>query len=175
MSEWIQAGFYLVTEAVPHPKDQQFLLSRIITVSNYMAEVYPGAWAITWVETPPEELARIRETLQLTESEFADLRSWVDRAFYSSEFGWPNLFLNLSSARDFNRQFLKAVRGVRLIGLSIRPDDAEELMRLESEWYESGRIRPIGGSPREAPASARSLLPTQIMDNKRTGYQKTAP
>ena len=91
-----------------------------------MVDVYPGVWALPRVETPSEELARIREALQLTESEFADLRSWVDCAFSSSEFGWPNLFLYLGSARDFNRQFMRAVHGVRLIGLSITADDAEE-------------------------------------------------
>ena len=125
-SEWIQAGFFLITEAAPPPSDQPFLPPRIITASECRADVYPGFWAIKSNETPSEELTRVRVELKLTESEFEDLRSWVDRSLASADLGWPNVFQNLRAAREFKRRFMPAVAGVHLIGLVIAADDAEE-------------------------------------------------
>lgn len=127
-SEWIQAGFFLITEAAAPPSDQPFLPPRIITASDCRADVYPGFWAIKSNETPPEELTRVREELKLTESEFEDLRSWVDRSLASADLGWPNVFLNLRAAREFKRRFMAAVAGVHLIGLVIAADDGEEFI-----------------------------------------------
>jgi hypothetical protein len=131
-SEWIQAGFFLITEAVPYPRDQQFLPPQIITVSTCMVHAYPGWWALPGEEmlpdggTRPRTLADVPEELKLTGSEFEEARSWVDRSLASSDLGWPNVFLNLRAAREFKRRFMKAVPGVHLIGLVIAADDAEE-------------------------------------------------
>lgn len=132
-SEWIQAGFFLITEAVPYPRDQQFLPSRIITVSTCMVHVYPGWWALPGEHellnegtTRPTTLADVPEELKLTESGFEDLRSWVDRSLASSDLGWPNVFLNLRAAREFKHRFMHAVPSVHLICLVIAADDAEE-------------------------------------------------
>jgi len=134
-SEWIQAGFFLVTEGIPALKDQQFLPPRIITVSTCMAHVYPGWWALPGEHellnegtTRPTTLADVPEELKLTESGFEDLRSWVDRSLASSDLGWPNVFLNLRAAREFKHRFMHAVPGVHLIGLVIATDDAEEFI-----------------------------------------------
>ena len=75
-------------------------------------------------------LADVPEELKLTESEFEDLRSWVDRSLASSDLGWPDVFQNLRAAREFKRRFMPAVPGVHLIGLVIPADDAEEFMPL---------------------------------------------
>lgn len=142
-SEWIQAGFFLIKEAVPPPRDPQFLPPRIITASECIGDVYPGFWAIKSAETPPEELAKVREELKLTESEFEDLRSWVDLSLASSDLGWPNVFLNLRAAREFKRRFMNAVPGVHLVGLVIATDDAEEVMSDPSYYGPSGMLEII--------------------------------
>jgi hypothetical protein len=133
-SEWIQAGFYLITEAVPYPKDRQFLPPQIITVSTCMVHAYPGWWALPSENVLPEggtrpwTLADAPEEMKLIGSEFGEARSWVDRSLASSDLGWPNVFLNLRAAREFKRRFMNAVPGVRLIGLVIAADDAEEFI-----------------------------------------------
>ena len=76
--------------------------------------------------TRPATLADAPKELKLTESQFDDLRSWVDRALASSDLGWPNVFLNLRAAREFKRRFMHAISGVHLIGLAIASDDVEE-------------------------------------------------
>jgi len=143
-SEWIQAGFFLIKEAAPPPSDRQFLPPWIITASECIVDVYPGFWAIKSAETPPEELAKVREELKLTESEFEDLHSWVDLSLASSDLGWPNVFLNLRAAREFKRRFMAAVAGVHLIGLVIAADDVEEFTSDPSSMGEvaSKRLPP---------------------------------
>jgi len=135
-NEWIQAGFFLVTEGIPALKDQQFLPPRIITASACMADVYPDERMLSWVKTSPEELAGIRDELKLSESEFEDLRALVDQSFESG-FGWPRVILDLTFAREFNRRYLQAVRGVHLLGMCITADDAEKcrqyIVSLSSE------------------------------------------
>lgn len=132
-SEWIQAGFFLISEAVPRPEDQQFLPSRIITASTCMADVYPDERVLTWANTSPEELAIVREKLKLNESEFEDLRKWEDQSF-DLGFGWPRVILDLMFAREFNRRYLQAIRGIHLLGMCITTDDAEEFRKHVAYW-----------------------------------------
>jgi hypothetical protein len=99
-----------------------------------MAEVYPSFWALPVGELLPYSgdgpitLADLPEELKLTESEFHEIRSWVERALACSDLGWPNVFLNLSAARDFKHRFMHAVPGVHLIGLAIAAEDSEEFL-----------------------------------------------
>lgn len=131
--EWIQAGFFLVTEAAPLPSDQKFLPPRIITASTCMADVYPDERVLTWANTSPEDLAGVREKLKLNESDFEDLRKWEDQSF-DLGFGWPNVILDLMFAREFNRRYLQAIRGIHLLGMCITTDDAEKFNKHIVYW-----------------------------------------
>jgi hypothetical protein len=150
ISEWIQAGFFLIKEAVPPPRDRQFLPPRIITASDCIAEVYPGYWALPGGEvssdggTRQATLADVPKELKLTGSQFDDLRSWVERALASLDLGWPNVFLNLRAAREFKHRFMHAISGVHLIGLAIASDNVEEFTSDPSSMGEvaSKRLPP---------------------------------
>jgi hypothetical protein len=140
--EWIQAGFFLSSGAVPHPGDQRFLPSRILTVSGCRVRKYPGWWALPGElvlpdgGTRPWTLADVPEELELTEPGFNDLRSWVEKSLSSLDLGWPNVFQNLRAAREFKRRFMPALPGVRLIGLVIAADDAKE---FTPDYEEAGK------------------------------------
>ncbi|HEV8113661.1 MAG TPA: hypothetical protein VGR31_12870 [Planctomycetota bacterium] len=149
---WIEAGFFLVSPGKAPASGGGLLPPRILTISTCVAESYPDVWALPWAETPALELRRIRAQLALEESGFADLCAWVRRSIDAGEFGWPNVFLSLRAAQEFEDRYLGAVEGVRRIGLSLTKDAAAGFLRdlaLQSGgaasgvWTALSRNRPL--------------------------------
>jgi hypothetical protein len=131
--EWLEAGFFVVSGGKSPERGNNLLPPRIVTVSTCIVESYPDFWCLPWAETTTEQLLSIRESLALADSEFEDLRSWVGRAMDDGNLGWPNVFLSLGIARRFRHQFLGAIKGSRIVGLSLAKDVAAEFVREEGE------------------------------------------
>jgi len=102
-----------------------------VTVSTCIVESWPNSWALSWVKTTPEVARRVRESLELDDTDFADLQLWVSRSMDNGKFGWPDVFLSLRSAREFKNRFLGAIAGSRIVGLSLAKDVAAEFLREE--------------------------------------------
>jgi len=136
--EWIQAGFFVITDGKAPARQGSPLPARVVTVCTCIGESYPDAWALPGVEVPEKTLSGVRRTLALDDREFGDLRTWVERALENEALGWPNVFFSLREARSFSARFLGAVRNVRLVGLSLSADVAAEFLRAEAPPAGSG-------------------------------------
>lgn len=130
--DWIGAGFFLLSEGKSSEKSPRLLPAHIITVSNCIVDTYPDSWALPWVDTPADELRSMRDSLGLDDNAFGDLRSWVEQAMESGDFGWPNVFFSVRAGREFSHRFLGALQGVRLVGLSLTKDVAADFLREEA-------------------------------------------
>ena len=130
--EWLEAGFFVVSDATSPKRAGSPLPSRIVTVSTCIVESYPDEWALPWFQTSPEDLERIRASLGLNRSAFSGLRAWVEEAMTNGDYGWPNVFLSLEAAREFGQKFLGAVRNRRLLGLSLAEEVARAFVREEA-------------------------------------------
>lgn len=130
--EWLEARYFIVSDAPSPDRASGLLPPRVVTVSTCIVESYPDAWALPWVQTPGDELDKLREFLGLDMAAFSALRSWVGEALDNGDYGWPNVFLSLGAARAFGHRFLGAVKNRRLVGLSMVEDLAREYLREEA-------------------------------------------
>jgi len=170
--EWFEAGSFLVSGGKAPGRHDGLLPTCIATVSTCIVESYPDSWALPWVETTPDEVRQVLESLSLDESGFADLRSWVERAIEERALGWPNVFFTLAAAAEFKSRFLRALQGVRLLGLSIANDVAAEFVREQCppEGHDgSGVWTKISGSVRSTLHSSSRLLGFDVLGAEQDG------
>lgn len=151
--EWIDAGYVLLTEGRSPKSSHGLLPAHLVTVSTCLVDAYPDSWALPWVETSLVESRAIQDSLGLEDDEFALLREWVGQALDSGEFGWPNVFFSAQIAREFQARFLRTLKGIRLVGLSLTKEVAEDFLRTEApqEGYGASGVWTMvarGESPR---------------------------
>lgn len=143
MSEtFLEAGWFLVEDndntrwpGPPAPRGP-------VTVSSCVLDIWPDAWALTWVESDAQQLAAARAALALDEPTFAELRAWTTRALEDGRYGWPDVFLDLETAREFHRRFLRSARPVRLVGIALEAGSVDEFLR--DAWQRTEREAPNG-------------------------------
>jgi hypothetical protein len=80
---------------------------------------YPAAWALPWVTAAEGEREAVRAQLGLDPAALAALQGQVDAAFADEQFGWPDVWLDLPSARAFYRQYLTAMPHVKLLAIGL--------------------------------------------------------
>lgn len=130
--EWIEAGYFIVADAARPDLGSCSLPHRRVTISTCIVDSYPDWWALPWARTSEDELEKRRVSLDLDPSQFAALRAWVADAVARGEYGWPNVFLTLGSAREFHRRFLAGRTGQRVLGASVARDVAARFVRDEA-------------------------------------------
>jgi hypothetical protein len=139
-SEWIEAGYFIVSDTAPPSREGCFAPPCVATISTCIVDSYPDDWALPWASIAEEQLQERRASLGLERPDFAALRAWVSKALESGEFGWPNVFLSLGAAREFSRRFLGKVTLRRLFGASAAADVATRFL------HEMAPQRPNAGS-----------------------------
>lgn len=137
-SQWIEAGFFVISDGRSPEREPRLLPPRLVTVSTCIAEVYPDVPLLAGTNTPARLLDRMRKALRLDTSDFARLRSWVANALEHEEMGWPNVFYSLGAARKFKRLFLGTVGETRIVGLSLTRKVANDFIQEEGYTAECG-------------------------------------
>ena len=150
---WIEAGYFVLADGKPSQSAAGILPARIVTVSNCIADIYPGYWALPWIEAPSDEQRQAHE-LPFDAATFADIRSWVARALEQGDLGWESVFFSLRAAREFQERFLRTLPESRIVGLSATEDVAAEFLLEEAPqegrqgsgvWTMLERRRPLAG------------------------------
>lgn len=100
----------------------------IWSVSNCINKIYPEEWGISWVYTPNKMLEEVKQDLKINDADFRELQLWVTKKFDDENFGWPNVFMNLKTAREFNNKFLNKIEGVKLISIYLSDFDTDKFL-----------------------------------------------
>jgi hypothetical protein len=66
--------------------------------------------------------------LGLTPSGFEAMREYVEQLRVDGRYGWPNVFLDLTAAREYRRRYCCEVRGVRLLGIALAGPRSEQFL-----------------------------------------------
>jgi hypothetical protein len=136
--EYYLGGYYLV-EGIARPEQfSSFLPDTLWSLSNCMCHIYPNAWALPWVNTSADDLEEMRLRLSLTQAEFVGMQAGVDTAFNEERFGWPHVWLDLASARDFHNRYLSAILQVKLLAIALAETHLENALHDTAPWPGEG-------------------------------------
>lgn len=134
----IAAGYLLCIPWEPpaQHRDEWALPPRVLTASPCLAVIGPGPWGFSWV-TDDGTSALDRERFGLANGREKEVGTWLDVQRKDGNYGWPNLFLDLPTARSFLRNF-QPTGDLVLIGLGLPVAALEPLL---SDYSEKIRAR----------------------------------
>jgi hypothetical protein len=134
--DFFVGGYFLVQAAQP-PEwiDKTLLPDKIWTVSSCICEIYPDSWIFPWVETSRQEYQKL---LQLDEERFQALQAWADDLMLREELGWPNIFLNIKTARQFYSQYLTHLPNIKLLSTALAEPYWSEFIAKHEPTHEVG-------------------------------------
>jgi hypothetical protein len=120
-------GYFLVKLDTSVHRETKFP-QNIWTVSNCINKIYPQEWAIDWVNNSDGLITEIKQELKINSKELKQIQEWVTDKFNKKEFGWPNVFMNLKTAREFYNKFLSRIAGIKLIGIYLGENDLNSFL-----------------------------------------------
>lgn len=131
------AGYYLINGSHTICNTRPLLPKVFYSLSSCISDIYPGAWGHSWVKITPKDKEEIQK-LHISDSDFENLRTWVDEKFVSGEIGFPNVFISSQVARIFYNAFIKNtnLKNIKLLGIGLHEGDAAEYLNEYSTYYE---------------------------------------
>jgi len=132
----IQGGYYLISGSSQINKAHPELPKKFYSISDCISDVIPGSWGLSWVNPNVNDTSIINK-LKMEQEQLQELREWLDKKFEQELFGWPNVFSNLKTVREFYESFLNSeneLTQVKLLGIALLKEDAE-LYLNEYETY----------------------------------------
>jgi len=111
-------GYYIVKPTQRAECMNNLILPEtILSVSNCICDIFPDISSV-W-STSEKEKDIYRQNLNIPNNTFQNLVDWINNKSNSGDFGFPHVFNNLESARDFNLNFLYNVQGLNLVGIGL--------------------------------------------------------
>ncbi|HEU5321738.1 MAG TPA: hypothetical protein VFX28_13105, partial [Methylomirabilota bacterium] len=161
--DWIAGGWFLVSAAPMWryalegwPWPPPLVSDPFWTVSDCLCDIYPAVGP-TWAGASDAELAAAAARLGVTRDGLHAVRREVDDLLARGALGWPYVFLDPGTARDFRRRHLARVPDVKLLAIATAPELAEALRREAAPapghgpggvWEMVGRRQPLPGGGR---------------------------
>ncbi|MEI6221432.1 MAG: hypothetical protein WCP97_01575 [bacterium] len=128
MSEIYYSGGYFLVE--PTLVNKPYLNEQIYTISNCLANLYPNDALLPGSKQESEKKA-IQNRIALQDEDFNKMLLEISNQLGSGLIGWPNVFMNLLSAKQFKAKFLKHLQDVKIVGISIEKKIANNLLQEE--------------------------------------------
>ena len=117
--DWRNGGYFLMGPVAEGAVRDKRLPAVLWSVSKCVAQSYPDETYLNWVSTTSERDAELRQVLELSTGELANLKSHVTDLFNNDLVRWPNVFATLAAARAFYARWLTNLSGLRLLGVSM--------------------------------------------------------
>lgn len=116
--DFFVGGYFLVQgfQSADWMKNKTLLPAKFWTVSNCICEIYPDTWIFSWASNSANDYQKI---LKLEEEGFKSLQAWADELMTKDELGWPNVFLNITTAKQFYVQYLRHLPDIELLSIAL--------------------------------------------------------
>lgn len=129
LTDFISAGF-LVTREVDRPShvSAELLPARIVSASGCIAPFVPDTWCIEWTQDGRERRIKCAEAFGLDSQALGDVTAWATPRFDKS-FRWPNVNVDLDTAREIVGRFLGALADVKVLELGLHRSMTDDFCR----------------------------------------------
>ena len=123
--QFLSGGYYLGLRSDRSPHTSAELIpARILSASNCFTYFFPDSWTIRWSSTDADERKESAAALQIPSERIEATVQWATDSF-GKEFGWPNVFYSLESAKAARAEFLPRDLDVATFGLGLHNDDSD--------------------------------------------------
>lgn len=148
--DFVAAGYQLCVRWEPPERQQRGgLPSKVLTASSCLAVSGPGPWGFAWVKDDATTGFH-RNGFGISLDHLADLGTWLDDRMKAGSFGWPNLFLDLTTAQAFLEQF-RPTSSPRIIGLGLPTGELDLVFADHPDTVGVGREGFVVGLERGLP------------------------
>jgi hypothetical protein len=143
------AGYYLM-KLRPIGFGSQ-VSKQIFTCSTCINDSLLDFWSYSWA-TPRDSDKEEMEGLELTDEKIKSLREWVDKAFENKRIGWPNLFRDLETLREYSDRFFPEISGKQIISIYFsKPESADLLSEFKPKKENFGTVGLYDGLQKMVP------------------------
>lgn len=133
-------GYYLVKGSeIQESMNKEILPSMIFSISSCICKIYPAICALSQVKSSEEDIDHVKEELNLDNSGFFELQRYVDLLFNSNRFGWPNVFFDINTAREFYTKYLKHMGHIKLLAIGLSKEYADKFLEKEKPLHGYGK------------------------------------
>jgi hypothetical protein len=115
--DFFVGGYFLVQAIQPEDwMNKKLLPAKFWTVSGCICEIYPDLWVFSWSSISNGDYPKI---LNLDNRRFKSLQAWADDLMTKEELGWPNVFLNIATARQLYARYLSHLSDIKLLSIGL--------------------------------------------------------
>jgi hypothetical protein len=116
---YYSGGYYLIEQLErPSCMNSDIVPSMILSISPCICNTYPDGFNWYREQRPPkfnEEMAK-------------DCEEWMSTKLDDQQIGWPNVFYDLKTAREFYRRFLFSLPNLRCIGIGLKAEFVKDFL-----------------------------------------------
>jgi hypothetical protein len=116
---YYSGGYYLIEQLErPSCMNSNIVPSTILSVSSCICNTYPDGFDWYREQRPPnfnEEMAK-------------DCEEWMSTKLDAQQVGWPNVFYDLKTAREFYQRFLFSSSNLRCIGIGLKAEFVKDFL-----------------------------------------------
>lgn len=126
----VSGGFY-ITRATPPAEylGDALLPERILTLSDCLAEMFPGTWALEWVSCSKSERLDVVKKLGFRSDALPSIMKMATDAFDRGDLGWPFVWQSSEAARSALSAFGDILDDFVIIELGLPADQATALVK----------------------------------------------
>jgi len=154
-SPFYHAGYYLIKMRPIHFGSE--VSKRVFTCSTCINVSPLDYWSYSWTTKNNEGIDKIKEEFQLDDEKITSIRVWIDRAFEEKRIGWPNVFFELETAREYSQTFFSHLLEKRIYGVYFsEPETTDLLAEFDPKKVDYGSIGLFDGLQKRVPESLSS-------------------
>jgi len=144
LSDFTSAGF-IVTREVDRPSwmSAELLPPRIVSASGCIAPLIPDTWCIEWTQDTQEQRIERAGAFGLDSAVLAEITAWVTARFDDTIL-WPNVMVDLETARELASRFLHATPDVKVLELALHRSMTESFCHETEPPPQKPGFAPIG-------------------------------
>lgn len=137
-----RSGGYLIARIAERAagRSADLLPERLLSASTCICPRVPDSWALRWVNITDDERLGAASAFGIGPDRLPEVLDWVTEAMDSGAFGWPDVFLSLTTARAFVHDCLPSVEGLALLGLGLPADYVATFLREGAPGGPAARV-----------------------------------